>query len=107
MIVAGEQFAAAAAAAAAPQPKARRRVFLGRPAFFVYGLLLALASMWLVRQQMPWLRPAAPAVRISGTQTFVVGAGGSFKTIAEAMDQGPGRAIPWRWPAANTARPSG
>ena len=84
VVVAGEQFAAGMAEAAAA--RSRGGFLSSRAAFFVYGVLAALAAVLAVRLAGR-ARPAPPAIRVTAAQVLTVGKGAAFETIGAAMDK--------------------
>jgi parallel beta-helix repeat protein len=78
VVVEGERFAAHSPA---PAPERAASLFSGRPALFLYGLLLAAAAAWLSRV---WWTP--PAVIIQ-PRVLAVGSGARFGSIAAALAQ--------------------
>ena len=79
VLVEGDQFTALPAPAV---HHASPGIFSGRPAWFFYGLVIALAAVWFSRSF--WMPvPAAPV----GPRLLTVGPGAPFSTIAAAMEQ--------------------
>ena len=76
LIVEGERFTAPA-----PPPAPASNIFAGRPALFLYGLLLAAAAAWLSRA---WWVP--PPVVIQ-PRVLAVGGGAPYGSIAAAVAQ--------------------
>jgi PPM family protein phosphatase len=81
LLVEGDQFAAPAATAPAPPatPQPRRTIFASRPAWFLYGLLLAAAAAWFSRSQ--WVPPPV----VIKQRVLAVGQKAQYSTIAAAM----------------------
>ena len=78
VVVEGERFAAHSPA---PAPERAASLFSGRPALFLYGLLLAAAAAWLSRV---WWTPPAVIVQ---PRVLAVGSGARFGSIAAALAQ--------------------
>jgi serine/threonine protein phosphatase PrpC len=76
VVVEGEQFTAPAAARENPPAS---NPFASRPAFFFYGLAIALAAAWFAR---PYFIPLPIVIQ---PRTLAVGLGGQFETIAAAI----------------------
>jgi len=64
----------------APEPPTSPGFFAGRAAWFVYGLLIALAAAWFTREL--WRPQPEPVL----ARTLTVGPDALFSTIAAAMD---------------------
>ena len=78
VLVEGDQFAAPSQPAIDPDT---RSIFASRPAWFLYGLLLALAAVWFSRSF--WLPVPLPFT----PRLLTAGPGAPFSTIAAAMEQ--------------------
>jgi serine/threonine protein phosphatase PrpC len=78
LVVEGEQFAAGKSA---PAEETHANPFAARPAWFVYGVILALAAGWFSRPL--WM----PKPQVAAPRVLAAGAGGEFMSIAEALAQ--------------------
>ena len=77
LLVEGDQFVAPAPAPDAAPP---RSLFGGRPAWFLYGLILAAAAAWFSRPL--WIPPAV----VIQPRTLVAGRDAAYTTISAALD---------------------
>jgi len=86
VLVEGDQFTAPSVPVVQPETGS---VFTSRPAFFLYGLLVALAAAWFSQSYWVPVPPAPVAPRL-----LTAGSGSPFSTIAAAMeDARPGDTV--------------